>query len=66
MALTRKEKIALLTAISFMHNHGEYFVPLLKKGTTEENQRAWIEAKAIYKDLHKRIKATLGKPETPA
>lgn len=49
-----------------MHNHGEYFVPLLKKGTAEENQRAWVEAKAIYKDLHKRIKATLGKPETPA
>ncbi len=66
MALTRKEKIALLTAISFMHNHGEYFVPLLKKGTPEENQRAWEKAKVIYKDLHRRIRATLDKPENRA
>lgn len=59
MSLTKKEKTALLTAISFMHNYGENFVPLVKEGSKEENQRAWKEAKIIYKDLHARIQKTL-------
>jgi hypothetical protein len=49
----------LLSAISFMHNFGENFVPLIKDGDKEENQQAWKEAKVIYKDLHARIKKTL-------
>lgn len=56
MALTKKERLALLTAISFMHNYGEHFVPLIKGGSKEENERAWIEAKVIYKKLHKMIR----------
>lgn len=59
MALSKKEKIALLTAISFMHNYGEHFVPLVKDGDSAENQQAWKDAKVIYKSLHKRIKASL-------
>jgi hypothetical protein len=59
MALNKKEKLALLTAISFMHNYGENFVPLLKDGDKEENQKAWKEARKIYKELHARIGATL-------
>jgi hypothetical protein len=59
MSLNKKEKIALLSAISFMHNFGENFVPLIKDGDKEENQQAWKEAKVIYKDLHARIKKTL-------
>ncbi len=57
MSLSKKEKLALLSAISFMHNFGENFVSLLKNGTKEENEAAWKEAKVIYKDLHKRIKS---------
>ena len=59
MSLSKKEKLALLSAISFMHNFGENFVPLIKGGTKEENERAWKEAKVIYKDLHARIRKTL-------
>jgi hypothetical protein len=59
MALSKKEKIALLTAISFMHNYGENFVPLVENGTKEENEKAWKEAKVIYKGLHKRISSSL-------
>lgn len=57
MSLSKKEKLALLSAISFMHNYGEHFVSLLEKGTKEENDAAWKEARIIYKDLHRRIKA---------
>jgi len=42
-----------------MHNFGENFVPLVKGGTKEENERAWKEARVIYKELHARIKKTL-------
>lgn len=42
-----------------MHNFGEHFVSLLKNGTKEENDAAWKEARAIYKDLHKRISSQL-------
>jgi hypothetical protein len=59
MSLNRKEKLALLSAISFMHNYGENFVPLVKNGSKEENDQAWKEARVIYKDLHVRIKKTL-------
>lgn len=59
MALNKKEKLALLAAISFMYKMGENFVPLVENGTKEENERAWKEAKVIYKDLHARIKSTL-------
>lgn len=59
MALDKKEKLALLAAISFMHNYGEHFVSLLKNGTKEENDAAWKEARIIYKNLHKRIKSSL-------
>lgn len=59
MALNKKEKLALLAAISFMHNFGEYFVSLSKNGTKEEKAAAWEEARAIYKDLHARIKSKL-------
>jgi len=59
MTLSNKEKRALLAAISFMYKMGENFVPLIKDGDKEENQRAWKEAKVIYKDLHARIKKTL-------
>lgn len=59
MALSKKEKLALLSAISFMHNYGEHFVSLVKNGTAEENETAWKEARVIYKDLHKRIKSQL-------
>jgi hypothetical protein len=59
MSLNKKEKLALLSAISFMHNFGENFVPLVKGGTKEENERAWKEARVIYKELHARIKKTL-------
>ncbi len=59
MSLSKKEKLALLSAISFMHNFGENFVPLIKGGTKEENERAWKDARILYKDLHARIKKTL-------
>lgn len=59
MSLNKKEKLALLSAISFMHNFGENFVPLIKGGTKEENERAWKEARVIYKDLYARIKKTV-------
>ena len=59
MALSKKEKLALMTAISFMHNYGENFVKLLKDGDSEENKQAWVEAKKIYKDLHARIKGSI-------
>jgi hypothetical protein len=59
MSLSKKEKLALLSAISFMHNFGENFVPLIKGGTKEENERAWKEVRILYKDLHARIKKTL-------
>lgn len=59
MSLNKKEKLALLSAISFMHNFGENFVPLIKGGTKEENEQAWKEARVIYKDLHARIKKTV-------
>jgi hypothetical protein len=59
MSLNKKEKLALLSAISFMHNFGENFVPLVKGGTKEENERAWKEARVIYKDLYARIKKTV-------
>ncbi len=42
-----------------MHNFGENFVPLIKGGTKEENERAWKEVRILYKDLHARIKKTL-------
>jgi hypothetical protein len=57
--LSKKEKMALLSAVSFMHNYGENFVPLVKNGTKEENMQAWKEARVIYKELHARIKKTL-------
>lgn len=59
MALTKKEKLALLAAISFMHNYGENFVPLIENGESDENKKAWKEARIIYRDLHKRIHKTL-------
>ena len=59
MSLSKKEKQALLTAIVFMHNMGENFVPLVENGTKEENMQAWKEARVIYKELHARIKKTL-------
>lgn len=59
MSLNKKEKLALLAAISFMHNYGENFVSLLKGKSKEENDAAWKEARIIYKNLHKRIKSTL-------
>ena len=59
MALSKKEKLALLAAIAFMYKFGEHFVPLLKNKSQEENQEAWKEARIIYKDLHSRIKKTL-------
>ena len=59
MALNKKEKLALLAAISFMHNYGKHYVPMVKNGTQEENEKAWKEARVIYRDLHARIKATL-------
>jgi hypothetical protein len=59
MALTKKEKLALLAAISFMHNFGKYYVPMIENGTQEENEKAWKEARVVYKDLHARIKKTL-------
>ena len=59
MSLSKKEKLALLSAISFMHNYGEYFVQQIKGGSREENEQAWKDARVIYKDLHARIKKTL-------
>lgn len=59
MSLSKKEKLALLSAISFMHNYGSYFVEQVKGGTREENEQAWKDARVIYKDLHARIKKTL-------
>lgn len=59
MALNKKEKLALLAAISFMHNFGKYYVPMVKNGTQEENEQAWKEVRVIYRDLHARIKAAL-------
>jgi hypothetical protein len=59
MALSKKEKLALLAAISFMHNFGKYYVPMVENGTQEENEKAWKEARVTYKDLHARIKQTL-------
>lgn len=59
MALSKKEKLALLAAISFMHNFGKYYVPMVGNGTQQENEDAWKEARIIYKDLHARIKKTL-------
>jgi len=59
MALNKKEKLALLAAISFMHNFGKYYVPMVENGTQEENEKAWKEARVVYKDLHARIKKAL-------
>jgi uncharacterized protein YutE (UPF0331/DUF86 family) len=59
MALTKKEKQALIVAINFMIDMGEHFVPLVKNGTAEENSKLWKEAKILYKDLDARIKKTL-------
>jgi hypothetical protein len=59
MALSKREKLALLAAISFMHNFGKYYVPMIENGTQEENEKAWKEARVVYKDLHARIKKTL-------
>lgn len=64
MALTRKEKLALLAAISFMHNYGENFVPLIENGESSENKKAWKEVRIIYRNLHKRINKTLDKPDS--
>lgn len=64
MSLSRKEKLALLSAIAFMHNIGENFVSLVKNGTKEENEKAWAEAKLIYKELHKRIKKSLSSSDS--
>jgi hypothetical protein len=59
MALSKKEKLALLAAIVFMHNYGNLYVPMVKGGTKEENEEAWKEARVIYKGLHSRIKQSL-------
>lgn len=55
MALTKKEKQALIVAINFMIEMGEHFVPLVKNGSKEENMELWKDAKILYKDLYKRI-----------
>lgn len=59
MALSNKEKRAILVAIAFMHNYGKYYVPMVKNGTPEENEKAWEEARVIYKDLYQRIKSSM-------
>lgn len=59
MALSNKEKRAIIVAIAFMHNFGKYYVPMAKNGTQEENEKAWEEAKIIYKDLYKRFKNSM-------
>lgn len=59
MALTKKEKQALIVAINFMIEMGEHFVPLVKNGSKEENMELWKDAKILYKELHARIKKTL-------
>jgi hypothetical protein len=42
-----------------MHNFGKYYVPMVENGTQEENEKAWKEARVVYRDLHARIKQTL-------
>lgn len=59
MALSKKEKQALIVAIEFMIDMGEHFVPLVKNGTPEDNLKLWKEAKVMYRDLYTRIKKTL-------
>ncbi len=59
MALSKKEKLTLLAAISFFHNIGENYIDVVKNGTKEENKAAWKEARKICKELHARIKSQL-------
>lgn len=59
MALNRKEKLTIMTALSFFHNIGSSYVDVVKNGTKEENEKAWKEVRKICKDLHARIKSQL-------
>jgi hypothetical protein len=57
MTLTRERKRRIvLMSLAYMYKFGEPFIDLVKRGTPEENKKAWGILRKQIKEIHTELK----------